>query len=192
MTAPAQCSAAAPPFCAESPAKSTHTCGAAKHYGQHEKCTAPSDLQRRCRVCNHTVCDLCEPPHCCSHDDRRRIRKDGYGHFGFCNHADACVDCHGHGGHSTFCLRRRADTANAKSEKKRLVKRDNAIATVDAALAVLPRLRAALTETEINEDVLGRVSSAISIDLLRFTLTLMDTPKSKLPETPCPDELMLF
>lgn len=73
-----------------------------------------------------------------------------------------------------------------------MVKRDNAIATVDAALAVLPRLRAALTETEINEDVLGRVSSAISIDLLRFTLTLMDTPKSKLPETPCPDELMLF
>jgi hypothetical protein len=136
---------------------------------------------------------LCETPHRCSHDDRRRIRKDGYGHFGFCNHADACVDCHGHGGgHSKFCLHRRADTANLRSEKKRLVKRDDAIATVDAALAVLPRLRAALTETDINEDVLGRVSSAISIELLRFTLTLMDTPKSKLPETPRPNELMLF
>ena len=117
--------------------------------------------------------------------------RNGYGHFGFCNHADACVDYHGHGEHSKFCLRRRADTANAKSEKKRLVKRDDAIATVNAALAVLPRLRAALTETDINEDVLGRVSSAISIDLLRFTLMLMDTPKSKLPETR-PDELMLF
>jgi len=53
-----------------------------------------------------------------------------------------------------------------KSEKKRLAKRDDAIATVDAALAVLPRLRAALTETDINEDVLGRraiMTSAISV-----------------------------
>jgi hypothetical protein len=73
-----------------------------------------------------------------------------------------------------------------------MVKRDDAIATVDAALAVLPRLRAALTETDINEDVLGRVSSAISIELLRFTLTLTDTPKSRAPDTRLPDELMLF
>jgi hypothetical protein len=57
---------------------------------------------------------------------------------------------------------------------------------------VLPRLRAALTETDINEDVLGRVSSAISIELLRFALTLMDTPKSKASGTGLPDELMLF